>query len=289
MPGLPYEDGTSSSHKNDELVVDKDQFKDEISIISCGTTKGPIKMKLIKKWSPVGYERAVTLFEKGYYDFTHFFRTVPHFLVQFGISYTPRETLKKFADSTIEDDPQLTPRIEFDEGTISYAGSGKNSRNSQLFISYGKIQSLGTQLWETPIGTVIEGMEHVRDFYGGYGDMPPWGKGPEQQKIRNRGKKYMKDNFPLIDSFLSCQVERIIESKIRFVATDQGEDKGIKTKSDFSNQRLRGLGAVKKEIKTHDLKPSTSTSAYSILMFLFIMIFVLTSFMRKRRKEAKNN
>ena len=41
----------------------------------------------------------------------------------------------------------MNPKIPFVEGTISYAGSGDNSRTSQLFISYGAHKSLGTQKW----------------------------------------------------------------------------------------------------------------------------------------------
>jgi hypothetical protein len=95
--------------------------------------------------------------------------------------------------------------------TLRKIGSGPNSRTSQLFISYMKEGgSLGTQLWETPIGRVVEGFETVvQQFYSGYGDMPPWGKGPVQQNIHGPdGLSYITDNFPLLDHFLECQVDR---------------------------------------------------------------------------------
>lgn len=68
--------------------------------------------------------------------------------------------------------------------------------------------SFGTQLWETPIGRVVKGMDAVHKFYSGYGDMPPWGKGPVQGNIRAEGIGYMQENFPLTDAFLECQVHR---------------------------------------------------------------------------------
>jgi hypothetical protein len=68
--------------------------------------------------------------------------------------------------------------------------------------------SFGTQLWETPVGLVVKGMDTVAKFYSGYGDMPPWGKGPTQQDIRSQGISYIQENFPLIDSFLECKVKR---------------------------------------------------------------------------------
>lgn len=47
----------------------------------------------------------------------------------------------------------------------------------------------------------------MRNFYEGYGDMPPWGKGPEQGRIRREGAVYMESNFPLMDRFETCTVE----------------------------------------------------------------------------------
>jgi cyclophilin family peptidyl-prolyl cis-trans isomerase len=98
-------------------------------------------MRLIRKWSPLGYDRAVALFQRHFYDHSHFFRTVHGFLVQFGISYTTDEDLQHFASIPIQDDPHLDPPIPFEEGTVSYAGSGPNSRDSQLFIAYDAIDS----------------------------------------------------------------------------------------------------------------------------------------------------
>lgn len=70
--------------------------------------------------------------------------------------------------------------------------------------------SFGTQLWETPIGRVVEGFDTVvKNFYSEYGDMPPWGKGPEQPKIHGpNGFSYITENFPLLDHFLECHVVR---------------------------------------------------------------------------------
>jgi len=112
------------------------------AIVRCGTTKGTFSLRLIRKWSPLGYDRAVSLFQRGFYDHTHFFRTVHGFLVQFGISYTTDPALRKFGNTHIRDDPQLDPPILFDEGVVSFAGGGQDTRTSQLFIAYGKIPSL---------------------------------------------------------------------------------------------------------------------------------------------------
>jgi len=57
----------------------------EIATVKCDTTVGEFEMTLNRKWSPHGFDRAVELFQKGFYDNSHFFRVVPDFLVQFGI------------------------------------------------------------------------------------------------------------------------------------------------------------------------------------------------------------
>jgi hypothetical protein len=79
-------------------------------------------------------------------------------------------------------------------------GSGPDSRTSQIFISFMENGgSFGTQLWETPIGRVVEGLDTVvQQFYSGYGDMPPC---PD-------GQSYINDNFSLLDHFLECHVVR---------------------------------------------------------------------------------
>jgi hypothetical protein len=40
----------------------------EEALIKCGSTKGDFSFRLIRNWAPFGYDRAVKLFEKGFYD-----------------------------------------------------------------------------------------------------------------------------------------------------------------------------------------------------------------------------
>lgn len=97
--------------------------EDETATVYCGTTKGDIVMELYRHWSPNGYDRAVQLFDSHFYDDSHFFRVVPNFLVQFGISYSNEQALQDLARRTIPDDPPYSPAIRFEKGTISYAGT----------------------------------------------------------------------------------------------------------------------------------------------------------------------
>ena len=70
------------------LPVDDDGIDTiESSVVDCKTTAGSFSMTFRKSWSPNGYDKAVELFDRGYYDGSHFFRVVPGFLTQFGIGY----------------------------------------------------------------------------------------------------------------------------------------------------------------------------------------------------------
>eukprot|EP00985_Skeletonema_marinoi_P029417 scaffold27801_cov219-Skeletonema_marinoi.AAC.9 len=202
LAAFPSTMGNAKSNGSDE----------EEAIVQCETSAGPITMHFYRSWSPHGYDRATTLFEKGYFDHSHFFRVVDHFLVQFGIGYTTDKELKAFSLSTIPDDPKRPELLPFKEGMLAFAGSAPNSRSNEMFIAYDRAGSLGQSPWETPFGKVTSGLENVKNFYKGYGDMPPWGKGPKQGPIYKRGADYIKKDFPLLDNFETCSVQRMNQS-----------------------------------------------------------------------------
>lgn len=54
----------------------------EETLVRCKTTAGPFTLQLKRSLSPIGYDRAVELFERGFYDHSYFFRVVKNFLVQ---------------------------------------------------------------------------------------------------------------------------------------------------------------------------------------------------------------
>lgn len=274
----------------------------EVAFVKCHTTAGPFTMKFQKEWAPLGYERAVTLFERGYYDSAHFFRVVPNFLVQFGITYSDDHELRKFGRSTIPDDPKHDPTIPFDEGIISFAGSGKDSRTSQLFIAYAPSKSLGQAPWETPIGKVTEGMDYVHNFYAEYGDLPPWGKGPLQHKIQTEGKKYMDEEFPLADRFLKCKVERIVggeeaanveESSDKHEVTPEVKQPSVRAGADTVPEReLQEEPKVMKLPRTKRTLPVPQSDYRAVFaLVLVVLIFAVCIFgsSARRRDRAKSS
>eukprot|EP00416_Gambierdiscus_australes_P044188 CAMPEP_0171104522 /NCGR_PEP_ID=MMETSP0766_2-20121228/60814_1 /TAXON_ID=439317 /ORGANISM="Gambierdiscus australes, Strain CAWD 149" /LENGTH=210 /DNA_ID=CAMNT_0011565165 /DNA_START=21 /DNA_END=653 /DNA_ORIENTATION=+ len=172
-------------------------------LVTCDTTQGPLDIEVNRQWSPKGADHFLELVQAGWFTDVALFRAVPNFLVQFGINTD--QALKQQWGAAIGDDPSAG--VPFERGTISYAGSGPNSRTNQLFISYGKNPGLGKSPWETPIGRVTEqSMDVLAQIYTGYGDMPPWGKGPDPALIQRQGNDYVRKNFPKIDFLRSCKI-----------------------------------------------------------------------------------
>ena len=105
-----------------------------------------------EEWAPKGALRFLELTESGAFDATAFFRAIAGFLVQFGIPHSD-ELRERWLGKTIEDDPDLS--IPITRGIISFAGSGANSRDTQVFLPFEHISYLGKAPWERPFGFLL--------------------------------------------------------------------------------------------------------------------------------------
>lgn len=131
--------------------------------------------------------------------------------------------------------------MPFKRGTVSFASSGPNTRATQLFITtagpchvlshltkaLARTQNSPTSTnafcycsdnptlgtvdtpWETPLGQVVEGMDVIDSLFAGYGDVPPFGPGPDPAKITSQGVKYLAALFPKLDQIISCELEHL--------------------------------------------------------------------------------
>ena len=137
-----------------------------------------LNMRIIPWWSPRGACNFLSLVRSGYYNGAALNRVVPKFLTQFGIS-SDYETRTHRRSLTILDDPPLEHPIPFVPGMLSYAGSGENSRTTEVFVvmpgtSQQQLAYFGTNPWETPFGVIDNvGQTAVAKWFS-YGDMPPW-------------------------------------------------------------------------------------------------------------------
>jgi peptidyl-prolyl cis-trans isomerase A (cyclophilin A) len=136
------------------------------------TTAGDFVIEVKREWAPNGADRFYQLVTSGFYDECKFFRVVPKFMVQFGISGDPK-TAAKWKEATIKDDPVIKSNKK---GFVTFAKSGlPNSRTSQVFISFGDNTFLDSQGF-SPFGQVVEGMSVVEKINSQYGEKPDQGQ-----------------------------------------------------------------------------------------------------------------
>lgn len=168
-----------------------------VFLVKLNTTKGPIVIRVTTLWAPNGANRFYNLVRAGFYTDAAFFRVLPGFMAQFGISARP-EVSRIWAEKGMFDDPVKQSNKR---GMVTYAKSSlPNSRSTQLFINYGNNSRLDSDGF-APFGEVIEGMEVADQIYSGYGETP------DQTAITNQGKAYLDRQFPRLDRILTAVIE----------------------------------------------------------------------------------
>ncbi len=72
--------------------------------VKFATTAGEFTVKVTRAWAPNGADRFYNLVRHHFYDGASFFRVLPGFMAQFGLSAYP-EVSKAWQDANIKDDP----------------------------------------------------------------------------------------------------------------------------------------------------------------------------------------
>ena len=141
------------------------------------------------------------LAQHGFFTGGRFFRVLPGFIVQFGLSGDPAVDAV-FDRLVLADDSVRTSNRR---GTVVFATAGPNSRTTQLFVNFGDNAQLDGMGF-APIGEVVRGMDVIERMYAGYGEGAPDGSGPDQGRIMKQGNAYLHTAFPLLDSIVSAVV-----------------------------------------------------------------------------------
>jgi len=169
----------------------------EVSKAKFSTTKGDFVVQVTRGWAPLGADRFYNLVKNGYFTNVVFFRVVPGFVVQFGISGDPK-IAAAWSNAKIQDDPVKQSNKP---GTLTFATAGQNTRTTQIFINFGDNSGLDKQGF-APFGEVVEGMDVVNKLYNGYGEQVT----NLQGEIEAQGNDFLKVRFPNLDSIKTAVI-----------------------------------------------------------------------------------
>jgi len=168
-------------------------------------TTGEIEIEVFPEWAPLASERFRELIEARFFDDSRFFRVIPNYVAQFGIASDP--ALNKewmFCERScraLVDEPRLQSNRA---GTLSFASSGKNSRQTQIFINLvdnsGLPNFLDSQGF-VPFARVTKGFDTVvKKLNSEYGLKESISGGltgsVNQGKAAYYGKEYLDTVFP---------------------------------------------------------------------------------------------
>ncbi len=167
--------------------------------VTMETTVGPITLRSRRAWAPNGVDRFHRLVSEGFFNDVRFFRVVPGFVVQFGLSGDPKATATWEAAPIQDDSVRTTNR----RGTLVFARAGQNTRTSQLFfnlVDNGMMLDMADGFGFPPIAEITSGIESMDRIFAEYGEAP------DQGQIMARGNAYLKEAFPKLDGIVSAKV-----------------------------------------------------------------------------------
>jgi peptidyl-prolyl cis-trans isomerase A (cyclophilin A) len=165
------------------------------------TSKGDFVVQVTRAWSPRGADRFYNLVRYHFFDGAAFFRVLPGFVVQFGISARP-EVSRVWEEAKIADDPVTQSNTR---GMLTFATAGPNTRTTQVFINLGNNPNLDGMGF-SPFGKVTSGMDLIDKLYSEYGEGQPSGNGPDQGRLQKEGKAYLEKSFPLLDTIKTAVI-----------------------------------------------------------------------------------
>jgi peptidyl-prolyl cis-trans isomerase A (cyclophilin A) len=159
------------------------------------TSRGTFVVGCLRAWAPNGVDRLHELVDQHFYDQTRFFRVIPGFVAQFGLSADPKNNVPW--EKTIPDD---SVRQSNTRGMLTFAAmSAPNTRNHQLFINLTDNKQLDGMGF-APICRVVDGLNVVDSLYSGYGDSP------DQTAIQQIGNSYLDRTFPKLDYIKTARI-----------------------------------------------------------------------------------
>ena len=163
------------------------------------TSAGPVVIEVHRDWSPLGADRFYNLVKNGFYDGVRFFRVLPGFMAQGGMSPDPA-IQRLWGRNNFNDDPVKQSNKR---GFVTFAKTGApNSRSTQFFINFGDNSFLDAQGF-SPFGQVTTGMDVV-DKFGSYGKENV----PDQGRLGAEGEAYLAKEYPKLTVIKKATIEK---------------------------------------------------------------------------------
>jgi len=168
---------------------------DDVFSVEFECSNGNFTVECHNDWAPLGAARFKELVEANFFTELRFFRVVPNFIVQFGISGDP-DVAEEWRNKRIADDKVTQSNAE---GTLTFATAGPKTRTTQLFINLRDNPFLDSQGF-SPFGKVTSGLGVVKAINAKYGEKP------DQGQIQSRGNAYLQEKFPELDFIKSAKL-----------------------------------------------------------------------------------
>jgi peptidyl-prolyl cis-trans isomerase A (cyclophilin A) len=166
------------------------------------TSRGTIRIELVRDWAPVGVDHFYNLVRAGYFDDTRFFRVIYGFIAQFGIAADPA-VANLWGSRTIRADSVREHNVR---GTIAYAQVKPTDRTTNVFINLRDNPNLDT-LRFAPIGRVVQGMDIADSLFANYGELPssdpPLGN---PKRLYAETNKYLDEKYPKLDKIIKITI-----------------------------------------------------------------------------------
>jgi cyclophilin family peptidyl-prolyl cis-trans isomerase len=165
------------------------------AVVLLETSKGNLRLELIREWAPHGADRFYNLVRVGYYDGAKFFRIRPGTWVQFGIAGDPA-VARAWRTRTIPDDALKEPNVR---GTVAFAFKDPNGRTTQVFVNLRDNRETHDKEF-VPFARVIEGMAVADALYAEYGEQAGGGiRAGKQDPLFEGGNAFLEKHFPRLD------------------------------------------------------------------------------------------
>ncbi len=167
------------------------------------TTQGSFELESHREWSPAAVDRLYQLIKTGYYNEVAFFRVIPNFVAQFGIS-NDSTLYNGWNQIKVADEPVIQSNRR---GTIAFARDQPRTRTTQLYINLVDNLRLDTITFNgvkgfPVVARITKGMIVADALYDGYGAQIQ----DKQDTIARYGNAYLRKNYPQLDYVISAEI-----------------------------------------------------------------------------------